>query len=354
MTLLVSNFVLCVIYAIVIYSLPIDKWRKEFFFLFLTIVQISILHGLVDVYTVPDLFIYEDVYHDVDEKSILDVLIEPGLDDGSDYERGFKLYQKFFATFFSDFNVFLIINSFIMFGIYYKSFYRYSPYLFFSVLLLLLIPYNQSIFVIRQHLSVAVLTLSYPYIINQDARKFFIVLLIAYLIHNSSLIFLPVYFLYGIKDTQRYLIVMTVGSLIASLLLMTIVMVLGTVFTRNTFFIENIERGVATKALIMGAVMACYCYVLKERVLEPGMYKLIFTISLIGIVGNALVGESGGGRIFWSYYIVLLFQIPLTMYNIANRYLKGLYLVSVLSLFLLFSYVFAGDVIFYLALSFII
>ena len=112
MTLLVSNFVLCVIYAIVVYSLPIDKWRKEFFFLFLTIVQISILHGLVDVYTVPDLFIYEDVYHDVDEKSILDVLIEPGLDDGSDYERGFKLYQKFFATFFSDFNVFLIINSY--------------------------------------------------------------------------------------------------------------------------------------------------------------------------------------------------------------------------------------------------
>ena len=100
--------------------------------------------------------------------------------------------------------------------------------------------------------------------------------------------------------------------------------------------------------------MVCYCYVLRERFLEPGMYKLIFTISLIGIVGNALVGESGGGRIFWSYYIVMLFQIPLTMYNIKNVFYKGIYLVSVLSLFALFSYVLAGDVIFYLALQFVV
>ncbi len=354
MDVLVGNFILCIIFAIIIYMLPLDYNRKNIYYSFITIVLISFVHGFIDVYSVPDLYIYEDVFHDVDEKSVFEVLFEPGGDDGSDYERGFKLYQKFFSTFFSDFNIFLVINSFVMFGLYYKSFYRYSPYIFFSVLLLLLIPYNQSLFVIRQHLSIAVLTLSYPYIINQDIRKFLVVLFSAYLIHNSSLIFLPVYFLYGIKDTHRYLIAMTIGTLMVSFLFMTIVVVLGSIFTRNTFFIDNIERGVATKSLIMGAVMACYCYVLRDHVLEPGINKLVFTISLIGIVGNALVGESGGGRIFWSYYIVMLLQIPLTMYYIQNRVFKGLYLVSVLSLFTLFSYVLAGDVVFYLALSFII
>ena len=354
MDVLVGNFILCIICAIIIYVLPLDYKRKNIYFCFITLVLISFIHGLIDVYSVPDLFIYEDVYHEVDEKSIFDVLFEPGADDGSDYERGFKLYQKFFSTFFSDFNIFLVINSFVMFGLYYKSFFRYSPYIYVSVLLLLLIPYNQSIFIVRQHLSIAVLTLSYPYIINQDFRKFFVVLFVAYLIHNSSLIFLPVYFLYGINNTRRYLTVMAIGSLAASFLLFTFVLVLGFIFTRNTFFIETVERGVAIKSIIMGAVMLCYCYYLKKRVLEPGINKLVFTISLLGIIGNALVGEAGGGRIFLSFYVVMLFQIPITMYYIKNKFKKCIYLISVLSLFVLFSYVLAGDVVFYLGMSFLI
>lgn len=211
-----------------------------------------------------------------------------------------------------------------------------------------------SIFVLRQHLSIAVLTLSYPHIIKQDFKKFMWILFIAYLIHSSSLIFLPVYFLYGIKDTRRYLTVMTVGSLVASFLLLTIVLVLGSIFTRNTFFIENIERGVAIKSIIMGAVMLFYCYFLKERVLETGINKLVFTISFLGIVGNALVGEAGGGRIFLSFYVVMLLQIPITMHYIKNKFIKSIYFISVLSLFFVFSYMLAGDVIFYLAMSFLI
>ena len=354
MDVLVGNFILCIIFAIIIYILPIGYKRKNIYYCFITLVLISFIHGLIDVYSVPDLSIYEDVYHEVDEKSVLDVLFEPGEGDGWDYERGFKLYQKFFSTFFSDFNIFLVINSFVMFGLYYKSFFRYSPYMYMSVLLLLLTPYNQSIFVLRQHLAIAVLTLTYPHIINRDFRKFFVVLFVAYLIHNSSLIFLPVYFLYGINNTRRYLIVMAMGSLVASFLLITIVLILGSIFTRNTFFIENIERGVATKAIIMGAVMLCYCYYLKERVLEPGINKLVFTISFLGIIGNALVGEAGGGRIFLSFYVIMLFQIPITMYYIKNKFQKCVYLISVLSLFVLFSYVLAGDVVYYLGMSFLI
>lgn len=347
MEILIGSFLLCALYAIIIYSLPIKIQRKNILFLCISFIQITLIHGLVDVDCVPDLCTYESVFKRCAKMTFFDsITYEDGTNES--FERGFRAYLKIYSYFINNFQLLLVINSGIMFYIYYVFFNRYSPYVWFSVLLMLLVSYNQSLFVIRQHLSFTVLFCGYPYIIQKDLKRFTFVVFIAYLLHNSSLIFWPVYFLYNIKDKKRYFFVMSCLSLILSVVIMTVISKYGTIFTRNDYYIENAKTGVATKALIMAVVMACYIFFLKRRALEEGIYKLVFTISFLGIVGNALVGESGGGRIFWSYYIIVVLQIPICMYFIKSKFVKTVFCISVIIIYMAWAYALATDVIFWL------
>lgn len=346
MDILVGNVIACAIYALIIYSLPIKQEHKNNFYFLITFVQITLIHGLVDPDCVPDLGNYESAWRRYINFSLWDTIT---LNDGSaeTFEQGFRTYMKVISYFTSNYQAFLVINSGLMFLLYYIFFRKYSPYFWFSVLLLLLVSYNQSLFVLRQHLSIAVLFVSYPYILKKDLKRFSIVVLIAYLLHNSSLIFLPVYFLYNIKDTKRYFFTMIGSSILLSIVIMTAISRYGFIFTRNEFFIENAVEGVATKALIMGAILIVYLLVLREKAFEEGINKLVFTISILGIVGNALVGESGGGRIFWSYYIIVIIQVPLIMYYMKLKVIKFIFCISVLAVFMAWAFVLAGDVIFW-------
>ncbi len=203
MEILIGNVITCAVYALVIYSLPIKSETKKMFYFGITFVQITLIHGLVDPDCTPDLGSYEDAWKRFIRLSFFDTI---SFNDGTaeSFERGFRAYMKIISYFTHSYHVFLIINSSLMFFLYYIFFKKYSPYFWFSVLLLLLVSYNQSLFVLRQHLSIAVLFLGYPYIINKELKKFSFVVLIAYILHNSSLIFYPVYFLYNIKSNKHY------------------------------------------------------------------------------------------------------------------------------------------------------
>lgn len=347
MEILIGNFLLCALYALIIYSLPIKLKTKNGLFFAITFVQITLIHGLVEPDCTPDLGNYETAWKRYIQMSFLDAIT---FNDGTmeSFERGFRGYMKLITYFTHNYQTFLVLNSGIMFYLYYKFFKTYSPYFWFSVLLLLLVSYNQSLFVLRQHLSIAVLFLGYPYILNKDLKKFTFVVLIAYSLHNSSLIFWPVYFLYNINNTKRFLLMIGGVSILMMIVIMTVISKYGAIFTRNEFFVENAVSGIATKALIMGTIMLCYIIVLRKKAIEQGINKLVFTISALGIVGNALVGESGGGRIFWSYYIVVLLQIPLCMYYMKSYIIKSIFCVCVLAVYMAWAYALAGDVIFWL------
>ena len=311
----------------------------------ITFFQLTLLHGLVDPNVTPDLPSYCNIFNRICKYGFLN-LTNDNLIQSKGTEYGFLLWTWIVSLFTNNKHVYLVITSALLLNCFYISFKKLSPYVWFSILLLLLVNFNQSLFVLRQHLSIAILTLSYPFIIKRDIKKFMLFFTIAYLFHKSSLIFFPVYFLYGISNTKKYLIIMTICSALF-IVVVPLVRVWGFYFTRNEFFIENMVTGMAVKALIMGAIMVMYIFFLGKDALKIGINKLVFTLSLLGIVGNAIVGEAGEGRIFWCYYIVVLFQIPIILKNISDGLIKAVFVIGTLAIYFVWAYFLAGDVIYW-------
>lgn len=72
----------------------------------------------------------------------------------------------------------------------------------------LFVSYTYSFNIIRQALAIAIVFYAYKYVINKDFKRWLIFILLAYVFHSTSLLFLPFYFLINTKSNKlRFLIV---------------------------------------------------------------------------------------------------------------------------------------------------
>lgn len=94
----------------------------------------------------------------------------------------------------------MIVVAFLMVFFLLRYFHNYSEIPWISLLLLITIgSYWTSFNTMRNYLAIALLTISYKNIINRQPVRFFIIVLIATLIHRSMIFYLPFYFILNIN-----------------------------------------------------------------------------------------------------------------------------------------------------------
>ena len=100
----------------------------------------------------------------------------------------------------SDYAIFVVSSFIIVLGYLYPV-YRYSKSPFLSVLIILLYPliFQQSFFVIRQHMACAICMFGLPFIEKRKFCLFLLILLIASSFHYSAVILFPLYFIYNLQ-----------------------------------------------------------------------------------------------------------------------------------------------------------
>lgn len=351
MFFLLFNFIVCLILAYIIYlGSPKENEIKDKLYFVYAIILLVFFHSFIDPDSVPDVHIYKNVFDRLSSKTpIIGAFFdEDDSEYGENFEVGYKVFLSIVGQIWQNINFFLFINSVVLCFLYLKFFRKYSPLFGISVLLFILLPFNQSLFVLRQHLSLAILLLSYRYIIEQRFWCFLLVVITAILIHTSSVVFIPVYFLYKIKKKNTLFILLLVGLLMS--------LAVKYVLSFAAIILANSERysgygddasdfiGISTKGFIMLVVLLCYCWTLRERIWEDGINRLVFVISLWGTLFNLVIGELGVGRLFLSYYFVLLIQIPIIIVNIENKVIKSLFVFSVILSFAIFSYSLSADI----------
>ena len=206
--------------AVFFLTYSLDIQRKKQFLLVLVLPVLIYIHSFVDINTVVDLPNYNKSFHDVASVNVFNPIDVNRFAKLHKEEYGFICMLKIIRLITDDFHVFLCLNSCILLGLYTYTILKYSDNIYISVLLLLLVVFDQSLFVLRQHLSISILCLSIPYIMNRKIVPFLVILSIAFLFHKSSLIWLAVYFIYGAKKPWKILCVLggvTIGlSLIFS------------------------------------------------------------------------------------------------------------------------------------------
>ena len=120
-------------------------------------------------------------------------------------EFGFLCYMKTLSFISSDFTIVLIVNTLILLACYYRVILKYSPYVYVSILLLFVTIFGQSLFVLRQHLCMAILTLSWVHIFKKEYVKFGLFLLVAFMLHRTALIYAPLFLLYNIRSNRAFI-----------------------------------------------------------------------------------------------------------------------------------------------------
>lgn len=290
--------------------------------LILIFFPLFILHGFKEPSSLKDLQDYSTVFRESGSYSFGE-LIKNDFDVGYSEEPGYILLNKVVSLISSDVTVFFIIIAAIVLYCYAKSIYRYSALVPLSCLLFVIGPFNQSLFIVRQHLAIALLLLTFPFIINRKFWKFLIVFCAAFFIHYTAFVFLPVYFLYWIRNRKK---------MIMTLVILLVVIKLGMTFFLNyaivfngswKHYVELEEVANYKMALFLFGIAFVRYLSMKGVFFQEGCNKLFNLIIVIGFIFYfAGIGFGPTGRLFMVYGEYLCLIIPQTLYYIKNPLYK--------------------------------
>ncbi len=194
----------------------------HFILILLIVILPSILSGIRDVNIGTDTLTYKELFINAKNNKLSDLLYTNTIAQGDNYETGFIIYVWLLSRMISNFNMFEFVNTFLTFGIffngaiYFKKKCEYSLTLMVSIYLF--VYYCAFLNYGRQGLSISLLWYSLKYINEKNFKKFLLVILFASNIHLSSIIFLPIYFLfiyrYKMKTWKVFLFIFLITILI--------------------------------------------------------------------------------------------------------------------------------------------
>lgn len=314
---LIINFLIFSLSFIVLSFLNIPHKKKELFLFVQLSIQLLYVHILKDYTTLPDLPEYVLGYNYAKSLTIDSV-------DHIQWYHKFELgwcYLNFILAKFCEHHILLFfITSSIIIGSYSYLSWRYSVNPLFSLFLFFFILYGQSLFVLRQNVAMALCFLTIPYIIKRQIKPFLLIILIAFFIHKTALVFLLIYFMYQLDINKKKLLLIMGGGGIVIVCFSLIISTLSSYISGFEGYITK-ENAVSTN-YVMFLIQFCVFILflisdLKMKTLS-GINKLLFLMLLVGMIMSfASVGLNSILGRFNMYYTSIIF---LTIPNFLNFY----------------------------------
>lgn len=315
----IINLVLFLCISFLIYLLPIKHKRGILIYVFS--IQFFIFHAFKDPTTLPDLAEY--IYHF--ENSGVYNFFEHML--FSRMEPGWLALNHLLYVISPNYKILLFFTSLLFVFLYMYTIHKYSVMPFLSILLFLLIIYSQSLFVLRQHLAVAVLFCAIPAILNRKIFQFLFVLTVASSIHMTAIVFFPAYFIYAFRINLKFWIIIISISFLMFFFFQSVVSGL----TSGTYiggYMEKEMTGTWTGSLIALVIILFALFFCRVNTFD-GIEKLSFQMICICLcleVGGAVstFGMMGRLALFYNVYSILLFPFLLSHIRLKYRYVVSI------------------------------
>ena len=328
MSVLVINFIL-VTFFLILYKSNEKNERIAKILLFLIFTQLLYIKTFADIDSLPDLISYRDHFEYVQRVDWNDIFVEKT-------EFGHFILCKLCSLISGDFRFFLFVYSFVFLYLYFMWIRKHSVSIPLSILLFLLLTFNGSLYVLRQHMAIAILLLSYPYIIRRDFISFFIVVCLASSFHLTAIVFLPVYLFYNIGKWRSMIMACLVGGEIAVWMAHNPYLLLA-FLSDDSKYTSTFDSGdfstTSTGALISAFFLMTFIFYIRKKCVLPGYYRLFFYMLIISTVILFVgIGLPLFPRLASYYSVSLILIIPLVATHIQNRYIRLLYVACVLCL----------------------
>lgn len=269
------------------------------------------------------------------------------------FEFGYNLLVWVTKLFCNEYSFFLIIHALIYYLLIFKSFQRYTPYLFLSLVLF----YTLSMGMMgsnRQLIALAICLYSLRYIVENKPVKFFILIFLAINFHVTSIVFI-VYFFINREIKVHLLIIILVVAIICSTIRLPVILfsffgnLIGGIAAQKTLIYLQDAKNVMSeyKLSIVGLfkrmVFLSIFYFNREKISEQlTYYNLMLNGYIIGIAiyfmfASSLLIMVSRGSIFFNIMEPLLLSSQLVLFKKKGNKVIIIGVLLVFSIFFFFQ-----------------
>lgn len=266
----------CVFFIVIIFTLISGNEKTGSYKLLfvLSVLFLMTVSAFRDAFLYPDISNYYDYFRDQYEKP------------DENFGVGYKILNIISRRFFPNFQFLLVVISIFVIESYARVIKRYSPYIFFSLLLYILINYYPSFFLLRQYLAIAVFLISIKYIIRREPIKFGICALIAFSFHATAILIIPLYFFYGMKNSKVNLMFLAVGAVMFIVVFYSLQEYVNIYSAYYAYYFEKeVEDSAWQRALLKVYIAVVYLYVMRKRYYDDGINRIVF----YGMIFNVII-----------------------------------------------------------------
>lgn len=267
-----------IIYIIIILALwahVVKKQPKKRLIFNFAVIILILVNGLRD----PFLYHDNDNYYYFFKGDVQDEIKKGTLN------AGYLMINSLIGFFTSSFQVFcFVLAAFFTCG-YAKLIKTYSPFVWLSLLLYVLINYLPSFFLLRQYLAMPFVFWSFKYVIERKQLKYWLCILLAFSMHTTALVVIPIYYLYGLKYSKKNMLLVIAITVAASLGFMVIGAIVGSYFSYYSRYVEmEVEEPAWQRALMKSYILFVYMFALKKAFCKAGINRLIFYSMLLNVI----------------------------------------------------------------------
>lgn len=243
-------------------------------------------HAFRDPYSLFDIPEYAEAYKEALGYSWQRVLTEPFY--SLKCETGFRIIIKGIASLFSSYQMLFVITSIFLIYCFFNATRNYSVFYCISVMVFMTDSFAQSLFMLRAFVAIGILLLSFPFIIDRKIIPFLLLNLLAMSVHLSSVIFFPVYFLYGIKNTK---LLWTTFICFGAALILYFNSIINIVIERYLtgysyylVYVDNYEGASWKMPALLGTLLIMRIVILRKHFFNPGITRLLSIISVLAFL----------------------------------------------------------------------
>lgn len=250
----------------------------------------------------------------------------------------FWYFLKYVYDYFYEYQLVLVIVGLISVFFISRHIWKYSRY----PLLSLMIYVSGGFFsiglsLVRQYLALSVLVYSIDYIIQKKFKYFLLLLIIAFFIHPSSILFLPAYFFanrkINKKNTAFYLLGLCGSFVLASI----VIDVMSYVFFNGLYVIETDKDAGGKITFLAYLVVLMIAFFRRNELLINNINNQVFfnLLWIATIIQSTAFVFPIASRVAYMYSIFLITFIPEIIYSFKSVYYKILFNILTVSVFLI-------------------
>ena len=307
-------------------------------FLFLFLLGLSLFVGFSDMFGGYDRYIYGEIFDNIaDITTIKGDYSDSLLYNFYSSEIGYTLLNVIISFFTENRYIFILIVTLIIYTLLFISIKKYTVNYPLATILFLGLWFFFTFTYLRQVLGATIVWLGIRYVIERKFWKFMVVVLIGFSMHNSAIIFFPLYFIPQRKFSPKLIV-----GIMLSLL------VLGLSSIPNSFFevyesssiVERHAEYNASGGLRVAYILEAFFFlylILKNYKNIPNDKQHVVLLNMALVFCGILllfVRSENGGRLSW-YYMIGIISTLTFIYNYRyNIQTLGSFLIIGVCLFL--------------------